>query len=439
MGSIADKLVYLNGTKDAIKTAIEAKGVTIAPEDTFRDFATRVSEIPSGSASEWPRPADWPDISEVNNNEINLLVGDFGLATMSFIVTTQGAVQYTVNWGDGATENFDSGATAQHTYTVGTGTTCSLGYSTFKAVVSCSGGNILTWKVERHSLANQNQYLPLLEFVAGTINLSNCADMFCISSCYCYALASVTLPTSLNAVTSMINMFSYCYSLVSVTLPTSLNAVTDIRNMFYYCYSLASVTFPTSLNNVTNMSNIFYYCYSLVSVTLPTSLNSVTNTSNMFLSCYSLASVTLPTSLNAVTNMISMFAYCYSLKIVINIENIGSKTMAVNAADITKTDEQLTSLSFDAFLSKLGVQGLSEKLNKLSSLRLTNANSTFTGTSPHIDCSYCDLSQAALVTLFGDLPTLVGKTINITGCTGAAALTAGERAIATDKGWTITG
>ena len=38
------------------------------------------------------------------------------------------------------------------------------------------------------------------------------------------------------------------------------------------------------------------------------------------------------------------------------------------------------------------------------------------------------------VDLFNDLPTLVSKTINITGCIGASALTAGERLIATNKG-----
>jgi hypothetical protein len=32
---------------------------------------------------------------------------------------------------------------------------------------------------------------------------------------------------------------------------------------------------------------------------------------------------------------------------------------------------------------------------------------------------------------------LSGKQIKITGCTGAAELTSGDRAIATGKGWTV--
>jgi hypothetical protein len=35
--------------------------------------------------------------------------------------------------------------------------------------------------------------------------------------------------------------------------------------------------------------------------------------------------------------------------------------------------------------------------------------------------------------------TTASKTINITGATGAAGLTAGDRLIITSKGWTITG
>ena len=44
--------------------------------------------------------------------------------------------------------------------------------------------------------------------------------------------------------------------------------------------------------------------------------------------------------------------------------------------------------------------------------------------------------QIPMDQLFTDLTTIVGKTINITGCSGAAGCT---RSIATAKGWTVTG
>ncbi len=63
----------------------------------------------------------------------------------------------------------------------------------------------------------------------------------------------------------------------------------------------------------------------------------------------------------------------------------------------------------------------------------------FDGTSPQIDVGYTGLDRAALVNLFNSMPTVSGSQVcNITGATGAADLTAGDLAIATDKGWTIT-
>ena len=87
-------------------------------------------------------------------------------------------------------------------------------------------------------------------------------------------------------------------------------------------------------------------------------------------------------------------------------------------------------------LAKIGIFGISGALLKVSSIRLTAAGSTYTGTSPQVDVSYTSLSASSLNTLFGDLPTVSGKTINITGASGAATCT---KSIATGKGWTVTG
>lgn len=49
MGTIADKLNYLNTTKANIKNAIIEKGVEVSDSDTFRDYATKIADISSGS------------------------------------------------------------------------------------------------------------------------------------------------------------------------------------------------------------------------------------------------------------------------------------------------------------------------------------------------------------------------------------------------------
>ena len=48
--TIADKLTYLNGTKDAIKQAIIGKGVEVTDTDTFRSYADKISSIQSGGS-----------------------------------------------------------------------------------------------------------------------------------------------------------------------------------------------------------------------------------------------------------------------------------------------------------------------------------------------------------------------------------------------------
>lgn len=50
MGTIADKLTYLNSTKAAIKAAIADKGVSVADTDTFRSYADKIASIETGGS-----------------------------------------------------------------------------------------------------------------------------------------------------------------------------------------------------------------------------------------------------------------------------------------------------------------------------------------------------------------------------------------------------
>lgn len=52
MGTIADKLAYLAGTKDAIKAAVAGKGVTVPDGTTFRDYAALIEGIVVGNFSD---------------------------------------------------------------------------------------------------------------------------------------------------------------------------------------------------------------------------------------------------------------------------------------------------------------------------------------------------------------------------------------------------
>jgi hypothetical protein len=171
-------------------------------------------------------------------------------------------------------------------------------------------------------------------------------------------------------------------------------------------------------------------------------MTGLTNANAMFRFNYSLENITLP-PLPACTNVSEMFASCHSLGFTANLENLGTTgATQTNAGQFITLNENTTLTSFNATrsYSKFDFFGSASAKTKLTSIRFNAATgSTWGGASPQIDISYNDLGQAALVQVFNDLPTVSSKTINITGCTGAAALTAPERAIATGKGWTITG
>ena len=476
------KLDYIAGTKTAIKDAIELKGVTVGAA-TFREYADKIGEISTGGT--WQPQPEWIDISTVGDNEINLLVTEgTGIA---FSTTVAGAGTYTIDWGDGTVETSRASGTIYMHQHIANGTAWGATY-TWKIRIYGATGDITGWKVERHTYTTRKQYHPILWAVFGTMGMTTYANAFynttdddvnCVDlqSCviptfasvsntsdmfsYCRALSSITLPTSWGSVSNTSNMFSYCralssitlptswgsvsntssmfsscYALSSITLPTSWGSVSNTSNMFSYCYALSSITLPTSWGSVSNTSYMFSYCYALSSITLPTSWGSVSNTSSMFSYCCALSSITLPTSWGSVSNTSYMFSYCHSLKYINNIDYLGSISVACDFTDFAKDCEFLqTTTTIASLISKIGIYGASGYKLKVTSIRLTNASSTFGGSSPQVNVSYTDLDATALNTLFGDLPTLTGKTIVITGCTGAATC---DKSIATGKGWKVT-
>lgn len=74
----------------------------------------------------------------------------------------------------------------------------------------------------------------------------------------------------------------------------------------------------------------------------------------------------------------------------------------------------------------------------LIGLRVSNEAPFDSSVSPQINIKSTSLDKSALVTLFNDLPTVTdGQIINITDCLGTPDLTDDDKAIATNKGWTI--
>lgn len=271
-----------------------------------------------------------------------------------------------------------------------------------------------------------------------------------MSSTYnsCLLLESFPMPTSMTLCNNMSATFSTCRQLKSLTLPSSLNAVTTINSAFNNCSRLESITMPTSMAACTDFTSTFQSCFNLKTVVLPQTISSAITTGfqSTFQACNSLTSVTFPSAaqLSNITSISSMFASCTNIKTLVNFNRIGSlgATPLVNASFGTPTG--IEAISFSCPLSSFTChsQNVGFKNNTQSVRFLNTSTGQWTATSPQINVSYTNMSTAQLVQLFNDMAAqgaVVSKTINITGATGAAGLTAGDRSIITSKGWTITG
>ena len=123
-----------------------------------------------------------------------------------------------------------------------------------------------------------------------------------------------------------------------------------------------------------------------------------------------------------------------------NIDYSNATKMSLYITNAVALKDTVLDVSAAKNLTTIGCYGTSQYfMNGFKGLRVSNEAPFDSSTSPQINVSYTGMDRQALVTLFNDLPTVTGgQIINIVGCTGTSDLTADDKAIATDKGWTLT-
>ncbi len=258
-----------------------------------------------------------------------------------------------------------------------------------------------------------------------TVPLFNTAAVTSMNSMFngCGRLQTVPLFNT-AAVTNMSQMFNGCTFLTTVPLFNTA-AVTNMGSMFFGCTSLKTVSLPSTAA-VTDMSYMFYNCTSLQTVSL---LNTaaVTNMTFMFYVCTSLQTVSLPNTA-AVTNMTFMFQSCTSLKTV-PLFNTAAVTNMNGMFDGCSSLTTVPALVTTAVTSSANLVVMFQSCTSLARIQAKNFNFTFSVAS-------CKLSSVALDEIYTNLPVAVGQTITVSGNYG----TVGDNpAIATAKGWTVTG
>ena len=232
--------------------------------------------------------------------------------------------------------------------------------------------------------------IPLLD----TSKVTSMASMFKS----CSSLTSIPELDTSN-VTNMEGIFESCSSLT--TIP-SLNTskVNVMASMFGYCTKLKSIP-QLDTSNVQDMIGMFYNCVELTSIP-QMSTPRLVYARNMFYSCSKLKSVPNIDTSN-VKDMSGMFSYCYELTSIPELD-------ASNVTDFNWAFNSCTSLT--------------EFHMKHIKVSLNISDSTL-------------LPREALLEIFGNLSRVNSTQELRIGSTNLAKLTDEDKAIATNKGWTL--
>ena len=252
----------------------------------------------------------------------------------------------------------------------------------------------------------------------------NCKEMFQ----ECRSLTSIPLFDTSN-VTNMYGMFYYCTALTSIPLFDTSN-VTDMYGMFYYCTALTSIPLLDT-RSVTNMSSMFNNCSSLTTIPL-LNTSKVTNMSYMFYLCNPLTYIPQLDTSN-VTNMESMFSYCSALTTIPQMDTskvTDMSSMFYNCIALTSVP-RLDATSLTDASSMFGYYWTSpDKFTDFGGL---------TNLKIDLNLSKCSkLTHDSLMNVINEAADVTASPKTLTlGSENLAKLTDEDKAIATNKGWTL--
>ena len=255
----------------------------------------------------------------------------------------------------------------------------------------------------------------------------------------CYSLEEVDVSNWDTSKSKSFNsMFSNCWSLKQLNVSNWITTnVTNFASMFYQCFNLQSLNLSNfNTTNATTLSSMFYNCISLTTVgnIIGWDTGKATTLEGIFQSCYSLKSINLDGwNVTKITTISKLFSACYDLETL----SLKNWNLAVCTA------------MTDAFYG----------LYNLKSLDLTNWQLPSLTTAPTTCFRYCynlqnctgapiplnhsyaqcySLTTNSLVAIYTNLPTVTTtRTITVDTYVNNR-LTAEEKAIATNKGWTIS-
>jgi len=405
--------------------------------------------VPMGEP-EWTRPAEWLDTDvAVGQQKMQLLLHLGGVSSTqgerAMTVWCQGA--YTVDWGDGtAPQNVATGVTATHLYNPAVlGPPTSDGkYQAMVTITPQSGQTLTALNLAQGYYTGRLWKAPVVEMVVGPSLTS-----LVLTTC-CPYLKRIEFKSPL-VMASGSGLFASCVDLREIIGTVNITGTTA-ATMFNFCYMLTK--FPTLVTpNLTTANSMFNGCTSMH--TAPMFDHAlVTNWSAAFATCTALKNVP-PYNTAAATNLSNLFSQCYLLEEIPEFD-LAACTLAngffvscpslrevslVNTGAVQNASQMFNGCSLLHTIAPLDLSGATSVAN-LSNIfagcpSLRNL-SFLAGKGPLFSFSIAStmLDPPTLDALYTVLPVVTGQTLTVTSAFGGLA---DNPAIATAKGWTVTG
>jgi surface protein len=367
---------------------------TVSASPTTSNAGLNTKSLQSGQP--WVRNPQWLALPTVLSTD-QKFVGLHAIFPSANFLALVAAGDYTVDWGDGVTENFASGVVAYHEYDYTNaafdGTLTDAGYKQAIVTVTPQAGQNLTYLnlSQKHNQSGLQAYnsgflditvtsefltdyrvaMPTPSTTTGVINFNlleqasivnsdcrqlsnlfrNCRQLQCLGDFVTSSFTPVSKSVTFTDTGDLITSAGHGFRNGDSVLFTSIVSTTGINvDAQYYIINVTTDTFQVSTTYGgsalalttdgtgvalygTNMNSMFVNCSSLTSIPLFNTAN-VTNMGTMFSSCSSLATVPLFNTANVI-DMSSMFQNCRGLKLI----------PLFNTANVTNMSSMFTACS----------------------------------------------------------------------------------------------
>lgn len=311
------------------------------------------------------------------------------------------------------------------------------------------------------------QKAPVITFrPAGVSNIISMYDS-------CRSLVEVAPMNVVLTANACSSVFSGCYRVDNVELNITSTVNQAFTTIFGSCYGLSNLILTlTGGGKVNSLASAFNTCYSLrvlpnLDTSLCTSFSSAFSTSGILrLPNYNyLAATTLASMCNgcseleevpdivlssSCTTLSSTFSSCLSL---VKAPNITGGTNVTTANSMYIGCTSLTSIPNYVFPLCVSIVSFASSCTSLVCMPILTISASYTANSTILDSSFslkrmqmplkfsfsvanAKMSSTALNEMYTALPTVTGQTVTVTGNFGT---TGDNPAIATAKGWTVTG